>query len=584
MRTRIRLGFLREAWKLAWPYWWSEEKWSAVALLAAVVALNLVAVWINVRLNLWNKDFYDALQEYDWKNFWYQLGLFCFIAAAWIAVAVYQLYLRQILHIRWRRWMTDRSLEGWLSHQAYYRIQIDQSTTDNPDQRIADDLDSFTSLSLSLSLGLLNSAVTLASFMFILWTLSGPLVIPLGGDSSVSIPGYLVFAAIFYAVAGTWLTQKIGHPLVQLMFNQQRFEADFRFSLVRLRENAESVAFYAGEEQELGVFGRRFGRVVDNFWGIIRRRKRLTWFTAGYEQVALIFPFLVASPQYFAKKIQLGGLMQVISAFGHVQNALSFIINSYTSIAEYEAVVARLAGFQGRLGAIADGQQGPQPIAIDRGGAGVEIGALDLDLPDGVPLQRGLGLTAGSGTPVLITGPTGSGKSTLLRAIAGLWPFGRGHIRVAEGTVLFLPQRPYLPLGTLTDALVYPGRGPRPGHDAMAAALSAVGLAHLADHLTEDSNWAQRLSGGEQQRLGFARVLLLRPQIVFLDEATSAIDEAGEAVLYRLLRDADWHPTIVSVGHHGALKRFHEDVVDLSAGTVPEGEAPEAKMSEAAAK
>jgi putative ATP-binding cassette transporter len=565
----MRLGFLREAWKLAWPYWRSEERWSALALLAAVVALNLIAVWINVRLNLWNKDFYDALQEYDWKKFWYQLGLFCFIAAAWIVVAVYQLYLRQILHIRWRRWMTERSLEGWLGHQAYYRIQLDQSTTDNPDQRIADDLDSYTSLSLSLSLGLMNSVVTLASFMFILWTLSGPLVVPLWGDSSVTIPGYLVFAAIFYAVIGTWLTQKIGHPLVQLMFNQQRFEADFRFSMVRLRENAESVAFYGGEEHELGVFGRRFRRVVENFWGIIRRRKRLTWFTAGYEQVALIFPFLVASPQYFAKKIQLGGLMQVISAFGHVQNALSFIINSYTSIAEYEAVVARLAGFQGRITAITESQQGPQPIAIDRAGAGVEVGALDLDLPDGAALQRGVGLTAMAGTPVLITGPTGSGKSTLLRAIAGLWPFGRGRIRVAEGSVLFLPQRPYLPLGTLTDALVYPGHGAHPSHAEMTAALRAVGLAHLIDRLGDDGNWAQRLSGGEQQRLGFARVLLLRPQIVFLDEATSAVDEASETVLYRLLREADWHPTIVSVGHHGALKRFHETVVDLGPAGYP---------------
>ena len=566
-RTRVRLGFLREAWKLAWPYWRSEERWSAFALLAAVVALNLIAVWINVRLNLWNKDFYDALQEYDWKNFWYQLGLFCFIAAAWIIVAVYQLYLRQILHIRWRRWITQRALEGWLGNQAYYRIQLDQSTTDNPDQRIADDLDSYTSLSLSLSLGLMNSAVTLVSFLFILWTLSGPLVIPLWGDLSVAIPGYLVFAAFFYAVVGTWLTQKIGHPLVQLMFNQQRFEADFRFSMVRLRENAESVAFFGGEEHELSVFDRRFGRVVENFWGIIRRRKRLTWFTAGYEQVALIFPFLVASPQYFAKKVQLGGLMQVISAFGHVQNALSFIITSYTSIAEYEAVVARLSGFQGRITAIADAQQGPQPITHDRSGAGVEVGALDLDLPDGSALQRGVGLMAGAENPVLITGPTGSGKSTLLRAIAGLWPFGRGRIRVAEGSVLFLPQRPYLPLGTLADALIYP-RGIGPSQAEMLAALRAVGLAHLVGHLGEDGNWAQRLSGGEQQRLAFARVLLLRPEIVFLDEATSAVDEASETVLYRLLREADWHPTIVSVGHHGALKRFHETVVDLGAGKV----------------
>jgi putative ATP-binding cassette transporter len=566
-RALSKTGFLHEAWKLAWPYWRSDEKWSAWGLLVAIVALNLGTVWLNVRFNLWNRDFYDALQEYDWPRFWWQFAVFSMLAAIWVAVGVYQLYLRQILHIRWRRWLTERSLKGWLGNQAYYRIQIDQSTTDNPDQRIADDLDAFASNSIVLSMGILNSLVTLVSFLFILWRLSGPLTVPLWGGHTFDIPGYLVFAAFIYAAFGTWFTHWIGRPLAGLMFSQQRFEADFRFSLVRLRENAESVAFYGGESHEYGVFDRRFGRVVGNWWDIIRRRKRLSWFTTTYQQVAIIFPFLVAAPSYFSKKIQLGGLMQVISAFSQVQDALSFIVSSYTSIAEYRAVVERLAGFHGRLTTIAASSGQERPIVIERAGTGVEVGALDLDLPDGVALQRDVALKSGEDNPVLITGPTGSGKSTVLRAIAGLWPFGRGRIRLAEGTVLFLPQRPYLPLGTLADALKYPGDG-RLDREIMAEALRAVGLAHLVDRLDDESNWAQRLSGGEQQRLAFARVLLLRPSIVFLDEATSALDEAGEIALYRLLREADWRPTIVSVGHHRSLQRFHNEIVDLDRNKV----------------
>ena len=564
-------GFLREAWSLAWPYWTADEKWVARGLLAAVVALNLTSVWINVRLNLWNRDFYDALQQYDWPRFWWQLGVFCMIATAWVSVAVYQVYLRQILHIRWRRWMTERFLKRWLNDQAYYRIQLDQSTTDNPDQRIADDLDRFATITLGLSLGLLNSAVTLASFLFILWSLSGSLTIPLWGGSQIEIPGYLVFAALLYAVVGTGLTHWIGRPLAVLLFNQQRYEADFRFSLVRLREHAESVAFYGGEEREYGVFDGRFSRVVANWWDIILRRKKLSWFTTGYAQVAVIFPFLVASPSYFAKEIQLGGLMQVISAFGTVQESMSFIVSSYTEIAEYQSVVGRLAGFRARVDGIAAERQGPQPIAIERGGDGVDVAGLDLHLPGGELLREDIALAVRQGDPLLVTGPSGSGKSTLLRAIAGLWPFGRGRIRVGDGRALFLPQRPYLPLGTLAEVLAYPGLATAHDRRELEAALTAVGLTHLVDRLDEEGIWAQRLSGGEQQRVGFARVLLVRPDIVFLDEATSALDEAAEAALYRLLREAAWQPTIVSVGHHGTLKRFHEVVVDL--GRFPASEA-----------
>jgi putative ATP-binding cassette transporter len=557
-------GFLRAAWKLAWPYWTGDDKWSASLLLAAVVALNLASVWLNVRLNIWNNAFYNALQNYNWPQFWWQFAIFGMIAAALIVVAVYSLYLRQILQIRWRRWMTERFLDDWLGDQTYYRMQLDKSAADNPDQRISEDLDRFTSISLGLSLGLLNSVVTLLSFLFILWTLSGSLLIPLGGGHSFSIPGYMVFAAILYAIGGTWLTQKIGFPLVNLLYNQQRYEADFRFSLVRLREHAESVAFHRGERHEMDVFQGRFKHIVLNWWNVIRYRKRLTWFTTGYAQLAIVFPFIVAAPRYFSRQIQLGGLMQISSAFGQVQDSLSFIVNSYTEIAEYQSVVERLQGFRRKVDDIADQRRGPQPIAIERGGEGVAVHGLDLALPSGQVLREDIALAARPGQPLLVTGPSGSGKSTLLRAIAGLWPFGRGEVRVGDGHALFLPQRPYLPLGALADAIAYPATALKPPRGEIEAALHAVGLGYLIPALDEEGIWAQRLSGGEQQRVGFARVLLARPEIVFLDEATSALDEAAEAALYRLLREAEWHPTIVSVGHHGTLRRFHEAVIDLA--------------------
>jgi len=566
--TGGKRSFLRDAWRLAKPYWTSEDKWAAWGLLLAVIALNLGSVFISVRINFWNRDFFNAIQEVDWTAFRHQLLIFTGLATAAIIVSVYQLYLQQMLQIRWRRWLTRRYLDTWLAERAYYRLQLESTGTDNPDQRISDDLDRFTRVSLALTVGgagFLNAGVTLVSFLGILWSISGALTVPLGTLGTLEIPGYMVWFAFLYAVGGTWLTFRIGRPLVRLNFEQQRYEADFRFSMVRLRENTESVALYGGEARERRVFLDRFGHVVGNFWSIMKRVKTLNWYTSGYTQFAIIFPYLVAAPRYFAKAITFGDLQQTADAFGQVQQSLSFIVNSYVEIAEWQSVIQRLAGFDERARDVAAAARAPQTIVMERGGGGLAVSGLDLDLPDGTPLLRGVNLAAKPGTSLLIAGPTGTGKSTLLRALAGIWPYGRGHVRIGEGRILFLPQRPYLPLGTLRNALLYPNEDDSVPTERLAAVLAKVGLPALATELDTLDHWAQRLSLGEQQRLAFARILLSEPGIIFLDEATSALDEAGEAELYGLLRDAPWHPTVVSVGHRGTLRDMHDATVPLSA-------------------
>jgi putative ATP-binding cassette transporter len=559
-----RSKFIRGFWALFKPYWFSEEKVTARLLLAAIVVLSLGMVYINVRVNEWHALFFNSLQEKNQAEFFHQAWRFAVLAAIYIFQAVYSQYLMQMLQIRWRRWLTDRYLKEWLHDQTYYRLQLTGSHADNPDQRVAEDLKIFVDETINLSIGLLNAVVTLVSFVGVLWILSGPFNFTIG-ETEISIPGYMVWVALGYAVAGNWLTHQIGKNLINLNYNQQRYEADFRYSLVRFRENAEGVALYRGERDELASFHGRFSNIFSNWWAIMTRQKKLTWFTATYGQVGVIFPFMVAAPRFFSGAISLGGLMQTASAFGYVRDSLTWFITSYTHVATWKATVDRLIGFhEAIVAAQRDHHDNPGLEVVDGADGSLQLNRVELSLPTGRQLLQpcDLGLLAGSS--VLIEGPSGSGKSTLFRSIAGIWPFARGMIRQPQDfDALFLPQRPYIPLGTLRDAACYPGRSAGFTREEVEDALSDVGLGHLLTRLDENGNWALQLSGGEQQRLAFARALLLRPAWLFLDEATSNLDSNSQARLYELLTQRLKNTTVVSIGHRGELARYHQRRMQL---------------------
>lgn len=551
------------AWRLMSSYWHSQEKWKARGLLAGVIALTLGQVYMLVLLNGWNNDFYNALQQRAFGSFWPLIGQFAGFAFLHIIFAVYAVYVRQILEIKWRKWMTDKYLDRWLGHQTYYRLQVaGQDDMDNPDQRIADDVNSFVNLTLGLFVGVLKQATSLVAFVVILWNLSGSLDIPLG-DTVLSVPGYMVFVTLIYSVVGTWLAHKVGRKLIRLNYDQQRFEADFRFSMVRVRENSESVAFYGGEKPELQNFRERFALVIGNFWGLMKRTKLLNFYVNGYAQIAIIVPVLMCAPQYFNGTMQLGGFMQTISAFGRVQDALSYFVESYDSIAQYVAVIRRLGGFAGHMEeaeALA-----PSFDFTKNTSNALQLWQMDIALPDGRQLAEKLSIAVPAGKRLLISGGSGAGKSTLLRAIAGIWPYGTGEISLPTGwRTMFLPQRPYLPLGSLRRAIYYPQPVLENTDDNLTGLLERFGLQNLAGQLDAVDDWSRILSLGEQQRLAFIRILLLRPDIVFLDESTSALDEPREAQAYEILHQLLPQMAVVSVGHRSSLLNCHDKQLVLA--------------------
>ncbi|MDY0882569.1 ABC transporter ATP-binding protein/permease [Dongia soli] len=550
---------MSKLWAMTVPYWRSADWKLAWLLSVIVIALNLALVGMNVLFNYWYNDFYNSLQNKDFAAFKYQLGKFAVLAFVYIVIAVYYLYLRQMLMIRWRRWLTENLLQRWLGNRVYYLLQLKDYGTDNPEQRIEQDINLYTQQTVAIAMGLLNSIVTLFSFMFILWTLSGPLSFVLGG-MNITIPGYMLWVALIYALIGSVLTYWIGRPLVHTNFMQERFNANFRFGMSRLRENAESVAFYGGEADETRRLEGSFRDIWNNWYLYMRQTKRITWFTSFYGQAAVIFPFLVGAPRYFSGAIQLGGLMQINSAFSQVQGALSWFVDSFTTLADWKASVNRLVAFVDAIDyAQADAAQMARLSAHDRADNALVVDNLDVALPDGRLLLDDVDLTLLPEQRVMVSGPSGSGKTTLFRALAGLWPFGRGKVHLPkQANMLFLPQRPYLPIASLRDALTFPLGPGAFSREALIDALASVNLGHLVDRLDETDNWSMVLSGGEQQRLAIARAILVKPDWLFLDEGTSALDEANEEHIYRLLVERLPKASIISIAHRGGLARFHD--------------------------
>jgi putative ATP-binding cassette transporter len=547
-------------WRLAHPYFYSEDRKAGRILLACVVLIELSLVGINVMINRWQNTFYNALQDRAWDAFVEQLVIFSLLAGSYVVLAVYQLYLQQWLLIRWRTWMTRRYLDHWLTGANHYRMQLLGDAADNPDQRIAEDIRLFAEKAILIGIRVLGASVSFVSFVVVLWGLSADAPLTLFGYE-ISIPGYLVWAALIYAIVGTAVTHWIGKPLINLNFLQQRYEADFRFNLVRVRENSERIALLKGETAEEARLQHRFSFVIANWREIMSRLKRLTLLTASYRQISTVFPFIMASPAYFAGKIQLGGLMQTASAFDSVREALSIFIDVYRDLAEWRAVVARLDGFDA---AIAQAQAivaaKPTIDVLTRGdGQSITINDLLVRLPNGKPLLAADNIEIKPGDNVLVTGPSGTGKSTLFRVIAGIWPFGRGAVRVPAGArVMVMPQQPYFPVSTLAAAISYPDEARTFDAAQLAEVLSAVGLPELVERLQQEAHWDRTLSPGEQQRLGIARALLQRPDFLFLDESTASLDEAAEAMLYELLRTRLNATTLISIGHRAALAGFHD--------------------------
>ena len=556
-------AFLVRALALSLPYFKSEEKWKARALLASIIALNLAFVYTLVLFNEWNRFFYDALQEKDYPVFLEQLLRYTVLAFIYVLIAVYKFYLTQQLEMRWRAWMTRHYLKRWLDNQVYYHMELtryaaleaDQSP-DNPDQRVQEDLKLFTTNTVSLSMGLLDSVVTFISFVGILWSLSGAFSFNWGGHE-FDIPGFMLWVALLYCAVGTVLTHYVGRALIPLNYEQQRREADFRHHLVRVREYSEAIALDRGEVVENQQLNLRFDHVLRNYLQLIDAQKRLTMFTSTFYQASAVFPFIVAAPRFFSGAIQLGTMMQIASAFNRVQDSLSWFIDNYDGLAAWRATTDRLTHFDAAIAAASR----TTPLQFERSAtddSGMQAHDLSLDLPTGSRLLAHTQLQVQAGDSILLRGPSGSGKSTLFRALAGIWPMASGQVELPASS-MFIPQHPYFPNASLRDALAYPEAPERYDDATLRHALREALLPQLVNKLDVVDAWSQKLSGGEQQRLALARVFLKKPAWIFADEATSALDEEAEKNLYEKLLALvkSGHGAIISIAHRQTVAAWH---------------------------
>lgn len=563
--------FIVGLFHLITPYWNSEEKKSARLYLAGIITLTIAAVYMTLLLNEWFNSFYSALQNYDSDAVYRGLLRFTGLAFAHIAFAVYSYYLQQRLALRWRKWMTKNYLAKWTGQQMYYRLEMfSQGTADNPDQRISEDINLFTARTLSFMSGLLRSATTIVCFIFVLWNLSEVLSFSAAGQE-IHIYGYLVWTALAYSVLGTWITHKVGHRLVSLNYLQQKLEADFRFSMVRLRETAESVAFYNGAAKEEAFLSNRFMTLLRNTLFIIKKQKQLSWLTNSYAQIAIIFPFVVAVPRYLSQNISLGGLMQIANCFGKVQDAMSYFVDVYASLAEWQSCAERLLSFDKHIAAIEkETEEKSGSLVREETHDRLRLADVTISVPAMDENKRtreiisSASCTIKSGEHVILKGPSGSGKSTLLRTLAGFWPYVKGHISMpAPSEMMFIPQKPYIPMGTSAEAASYPLE--TADEEILSPLLVECGLSHLMEKTDTEADWSHILSLGEQQKLAFVRVFLRKPKWVFLDEATSAMDEETEEKMYRLLTALPG-TTVISIGHRSTLDKWHDRVLRITNG------------------